>query len=125
MGEYGLAEVPENEVSQGDKLGSAGRGREGVLTGPHREEKGSDDNVGGMIVLVGPDLAAVGKLEEAAEQSWGNGLLPEGWRVDVVEGFEERSEGGPKLGAVLDVNGALFETTPERRSQVACGIAHS
>ena len=67
----------------------------------------------------------MGELEQTAEETGSDGLLMPGWGVDVVEGFEEGSEGRPKLGAVLDVNGALPETTPERRSQVACSSTQS
>ena len=78
-----------------------------------------------MVVLVRLELPAVGELEQTTEETGSDGFLRSRWWVNVVEGFEEGTEGRPELGSILDVNGTLFETTPERRSQVACGSAQS
>jgi hypothetical protein len=63
--------------------------------------------------------------QEALEELWGDGLLTVGRGVDVVEGPQEGSDRGEKLGAVRNVEGARFETVPKRRSQVACGSPDS
>jgi hypothetical protein len=78
-----------------------------------------------VVVLVGSQFPTVGELEETAEEFGSDGFLTTGWGVNIVIGFEEGPECRPELGSVLDVNGALLETTPERRSQVACGSAQS
>jgi hypothetical protein len=78
---------------------------------------------------VGQREASVGfdskKLEELPSELGGDCLLSLRWRVRVVESFQKSPDGGEKLGAPFEVNGTPFEMTPERRSQVACGIAHS
>ena len=48
-----------------------------------------------------------------------------GWFIEVFVGSEEASDGGVQDGAVREVNGAWFMMVPKRRSQTACGIAHS
>jgi hypothetical protein len=120
-----FAAVTENEVSESDSFRSAGSRGECILAGSHGEKEGSDDDVRGVIILVGAGLPAVRKLKEATKQSGSDGLLTVRRGVYVVESGEESSEGRPKLGSVRDVNGALLETTPERRSQVACGCSQS
>ncbi len=125
MYDYEFPGGSEHEVSEGDSFGATRDGREGVLARPHGKEESTDDDVCGVIILIGPDLPSVSKLEESTEKTWSDGFLSSWWRVHIVECFQERAEGWPKLGSVLDVNGAPLETTPERRSQVACGSAQS
>ena len=64
-------------------------------------------------------------MEEAPEESWGDGFLPFGRRIGIVKGFEEGAQCWPQVGAVLDVKGARLEMVPKRRSQAACGRAQS
>jgi hypothetical protein len=120
-----LPKVSKNQVSKCDAFGPASGWCERVFAGPHGEEESANDYVCRVVVLVGAELPAMRELEQTSEELGSDGFLATGWGVNVVESFEEGSEGWPKLGAVLDVNGALFETTPERRSQVACGSPQS
>ncbi len=108
-----------------EKFGPARTLHVRVLAGPHGEEESADYYVGRVVVLVGSQFPTVGELEETAEEFGSYGFLTTGWGVNVVVGLEEGPECRPELGSVLDVNGALVETTPERRSQVACGSAQS
>jgi hypothetical protein len=65
------------------------------------------------------------KLEELSQELGSDCLLPLRWWVRVVESLQEGPKGGAQLRAPFEVNGTPFEVTPERRSQIACGIAHS
>jgi hypothetical protein len=62
-----LLGVSEDEAAECDSLGSPRDGSERVLARAHREEDGSDDNVGGVVILVGSEAPIVGELEEPAE----------------------------------------------------------
>ena len=45
--------------------------------------------------------------------------------VGVIIGSEQGTQGRSHVGASRDVKGAVLEMVPERRSQTACGTAHS
>ena len=120
-----LPYVAKNQVSHGDALGFAEGWCERVFTRPHGKKEGANNEVGSVVIFVGTNTAMVRELEKPPQETGSDSLLSLRGRVHVVEGFQEGAERGPKLGSVRDVNGALLETTPERRSQVACGSAQS
>ena len=127
VGEKAVIGIPEGDVSKGDTDGTAGEGCDRILARPHGEEEGANDEIGcvgvGGVGQVGGTWLAVG--EKAAEEFRGDGALSVRCGVPVVVGTEELADAGEKLGAVREVTGARLETTPKRRSQVACGSADS
>jgi hypothetical protein len=45
--------------------------------------------------------------------------------IYIFKGFQQGFDRWQELGAVREVKGTWFEIVPERRTQIACGIAHS
>ena len=52
-------------------------------------------------------------------------LLSTRWWVNLVGCLQQGSDRGTQVGSSRDVHGALPEIDPERRCQVACGLAQS
>jgi hypothetical protein len=121
-----LSIVAEFQATVGDPTSPA-RGRGGrEFAGPHGEEKATDHKIGDLGVdRVARIGHAVGEMAEGPEKLGRQGALALGGGVEVVESLEEGLDAGQQLGAAFDVKGAALETVPERRSQVACGTAHS
>ncbi len=99
----------------------------GVFAGAHGEEEACDGDVcryGGGRVTEGNGGKASG-FEQETQQLGGDGLLAFGSWVGVIIGSEQGTQGRSHVGASRDVKGAVLEMVPERRSQTACGTAHS
>ena len=60
-----------------------------------------------------------------SEELWSDRFLTVGGRVDVGVGGKESFDTGLQVGRSRDVQGAVVLMDPKRRSQVACGFAHS
>jgi hypothetical protein len=123
MWNYSALAVAENDEPQGDYLGSTGGARLGELARSTGKEVPISEEA---RRVAGEGIGACGLvcvLDELAQEGRRQGFLLVGCWVEVVEGTEERSRGGKQLVAVRDVQGALFEIAPKRRSQEACGFA--
>ena len=86
----------------------------------------NSDTIENMVSVVrGFDTPARMNIERSSFGVIAAALLPLGGGVFVFEGPKEGSDEMTQVGAVLDVQGAVPHIAPERRSHMACGLAHS
>jgi hypothetical protein len=75
VGNNALPKVTKDQVTQSDSFCFAGRGSEGVLAGAHGIKESPDDQVSGVVVLVGAEATAMGELEQPTEEAGSDGFL--------------------------------------------------
>ena len=95
--------------------------------GSHGKEEACDGDVccyGWGRVTEGNGGKASQVVQET-QQLGVDGLLAFGSGVGVIIGPEQGTQGRLHVGASQDVKGAVLDMVPERRSQTACGTAHS
>ncbi len=122
-----LVLVPEEDVPHVKSAGATWFASRRVLAGSHCEEESHDRQVGcgGLCRVVADRVAGSAKFEHSTEELRCDRFLTVGRWVQVCESIQESRDARAEGLSSLDVEGALLETLPKRRSHVACGLSDS